>query len=260
MAYENIIVSTEGPVTTITLNRPKANALSLDLVKELRAAVTAAESDTAVRVILITGGEGKFFAAGADIPTLQQDREDPLKEGSLLSEGLKTMTAIEECSKPVVAVVNGFALGGGCEICLACHLRIAADTAIFGQPEINLGIIPGWGGTHRLPRLIGEGRANDWLLTGRNEQADEALTAGLVCKVVPAAELAGAAQELAKLLASKPAVATAQTLKIGRERARHPDQGEALEAEGFKAAAASEDATEGIAAFLEKRAPNFTGN
>lgn len=259
MAYENIIVNTEGPVTTITLNRPKANALSLDLVKELRGAVTEAESDNGVRVILITGGEGKFFAAGADIPTLQKDRDDPLAEGTLLAEGLKTMAAIEDCTKPVVAVVNGFALGGGCEICLACHLRIAAETAIFGQPEINLGIIPGWGGTHRLPRLIGESRANDWLLTGRNVMADEALAIGFVCKVVPHAALQDAAKELAGVLASKPAVAVAQTLKIGRERARHPEKGEALEAEGFTVAAASQDAAEGIAAFLEKRAPQFRG-
>lgn len=259
MAYENIIVSTDEAVTTITLNRPKANALSLDLVKELRAAVGEAQRDSAIRVILITGGEGKFFAAGADIPTLQKDRGNPLGEGTLLSEGLVTMSAIEHCSKPVVAVVNGFALGGGCEICLACHLRIAADTAVFGQPEINLGIIPGWGGTHRLPRLIGESRANDWLLTGRNVSADEAFAAGFVCKVVPHAELQPAAAELAKLIASKPPVAIAQTLKIGVERARHPENGEALEAKAFLVASASKDADEGISAFLEKRPAKFTG-
>lgn len=259
MSYENLIVNTEEQTTTITLNRPKANALSLGLMAELKTAVEAAEADDAVRVILITGGEGRFFAAGADIPSLQASREAPLAEGSLLAEGLKTIATIEQCSKPVVAVVNGMALGGGCEVCLACDLRIAADTAIFGQPEINLGIIPGWGGMHRLPKLIGNARATDWLLTGRNVTADEALEAGLVCRVVPAAELMGAARELAATLASKPAVATAETLRILHEHALDPSRGVALEAEGFTRAAASADAAEGISAFVEKRQAKFTG-
>lgn len=260
MDYQNLLVSTDGPARVITLNRPKANALSLDLMRELLHAVEGAVADAAVRVILITGGEGKFFAAGADIPSLQASLNDPLTSGGMLAEGLKTIHAIENSPKPVVAVINGIALGGGCEICLACHLRIAADTASFGQPEINLGIIPGWGGMHRLPQLIGESRAKDWLLTGRQVGAEEALAAGLLCKVVPAAELAAAARELAGVLASKPAVATAQTLHILRERARFPELGAELEAEGFTVAARSHDAAEGVAAFLEKRAAQFTGN
>lgn len=259
MEYQNLIVQQDEAITTITLNRPKANALSLDLMTELGAALAAAEADPAVRVVLITGGEGKFFAAGADIPTLAATRHDPLVDGGLLAVGLKTINAIEACSKPVVAVVNGIALGGGCEICLACHIRIASDGALFGQPEINLGIIPGWGGTHRLPQLVGESRAREWLLTGGNISAAEALQAGLVSKVVPHAELPAAARALAEILAAKPAVATAETLRILRERVLNPERGQTLEAEGFQRAARSNDAGEGIAAFLEKRKPTFTG-
>lgn len=260
MSYQFLLTQQDGPVLTITLNRPKANALSLELITELRQAVEAAEADAATRVVLITGGDGKFFAAGADIPTLQATRHDPLVEGGLLAEGLRTMETIEHCTKPVVAVVNGIALGGGCEICLACHLRIASDQAMFGQPEINLGIIPGWGGTHRLPLIVGDGHAREWLMTGRNVSAQEALAAGLVSKVVPHEDLRSAAMELANLLAAKPAVAMRETLSILRQRALQPQLGADLESKGFVAAAASNDAAEGITAFLDKRAPNFKGD
>lgn len=258
MPYTNILVESGNGCTWITLNRPKANALSLGLMLELREAVLAANADPAVRVILITGGEGKFFAAGADIPTIQATLADPMAEGGLLAEGLTTMNAIAACDTPVIAVVNGFALGGGCELSLACHLRIAADTAVFGQPEINLGIIPGWGGMHRLPTIIGDGRAREWLMTARNIPAAEALEAGLVSKVVPAAELRAAAQDLANILKSKPAVAMRQTISILRGRALRPDRGAELEKAGFEVAARSADAVEGVAAFVEKRTPNFT--
>lgn len=259
MPYEFIRVEALGAYAVITLDRPKVNSFSIELVTEVGDAVRALEADAAVGAIVITGAGDRFFSAGADIPTLQASLGDPLAPGGLLATGLETMAAIENCSKPVIAAINGIAMGGGCEICLACHLRIAADTAKFGQPEINLGVIPGWGGTHRLPRLIGESKAMDWLLTGRTFDAAEALAAGLVCKVVPAADLMTAAGELATLVASKPAVARKATLDVVRGCTRHPEQGEALEAEGFKAAAASADAAEGIAAFLEKRAPSFTG-
>lgn len=259
MEYQNLLLSSEGHTLIITLNRPKANALSLDLMTEVRHAVQSGIEDRNVRVMIITGGEGKFFAAGADIPSLQSSLQDPLAQGGMLAGGLETIRTIDTSPKPIIAAVNGLALGGGCEICLACHLRIAADIAVFGQPEINLGIIPGWGGMHRLPLLIGESRARDWLLTGRQVSAQEAQQAGLVCKVVPAEELPAAALELAAQLASKPPVAMAQTLSILRERALHPSHGEALEAAGFKACCASQDAIEGVAAFLEKRPAKFTG-
>ena len=259
MSYEFILVDTQDECTWITLNRPKANALSRELMVELRDAVVQADADPAVRAILITGGEGRFFAAGADIPTIQGSLDDPMAEGRLLAEGLETMDRIEACNTPVVAVVNGVALGGGCELALACHLRIAADTALFGQPEINLGIIPGWGGTHRLPMIVGDGRARDWLLTGRQVTAQEALEAGLVSRLVPADQLKQTAQELADTLKGKPAVAMRETLHLLRERPRHPAEGAVLEASAFDRAARSKDAAEGVAAFLEKRAPRFSG-
>lgn len=259
MRYENILFHTDASCAWITLNRPKANALSRELLLELRDAVTQADTDPAIRVILITGGEGRFFAAGADIPTIQASLDDPMAPGRLLAEGLETMDRIEACNTPVVAVVNGVALGGGCELALACHMRIAAASALFGQPEINLGIIPGWGGTHRLPVIVGDGRARDWLLTGRQVTSQEALEAGLVSRVVPPEDLPGAARELAELLKSKPAVAMRETLHLLRERPRRPAEGAALEAAAFERAARSKDAEEGVTAFLEKRAPRFTG-
>jgi len=259
MAYDNIIVDTTGNIVTITLNRPKANALSTDLMKELREAITEADEDAAVRVIVITGGEGKFFAAGADIPTIATTLDDPMAEGKLLAEGLKTVNRIEACTKPVVAAVNGMAFGGGCEVCLACHMRIAASNALFGQPEINLGIIPGWGGMHRLPKIIGNGRAYDWLMTGRTVSAEEALSAGLVSQVVAPEELAETAAKLAQVLASKAPIAMRETLGILKDRALNPGQSHELEKAGFEKAATSKDATEGVQAFLEKRKPSFTG-
>lgn len=259
MSYQYVQVESGGGVTWIVLNRPKANALSLDLIVELRAAVDAADADPAVRVILITGGAGKFFAAGADIPTIHASLDDPMAEGRLLAEGVKTMDRIEACNTPVVAVVNGVALGGGCELALACHLRIAADTALFGQPEINLGIIPGWGGTYRLPWIVGDGRARDWLMTGRQVSAQEALEAGLVSRLAPADQLKAAAEELAAVLARKPVVAMRETLNMLRQRPRRPDEPAAMEAHCFATAAKSKDAAEGITAFLEKRPANFTG-
>ncbi len=259
MAYENLIVEAAEQYVLITLNRPKANALSIDLLRELRQAVQEAEANPALRVIIITGGAGRFFAAGADIPTIHGQLDNPMAEGRLLAEGLKTMNVIADCTKPVVAAVNGMALGGGCELTLACHLRIASSQAVFGQPEINLGIIPGWGGMHRLPRLIGDARAHDWLMTARNIAAEEALQAGLVSAVTAPEDLLEAAKKLAATLAAKPAAAMRETLRVLRERALHPDQGAALEKAGFEAAARSKDAAEGIAAFLEKRPPQFTG-
>lgn len=258
MEYQYLLVEKKTGYAVITLNRPKANALSCELIKELGSAVHELENDAAVASILITA-TGKFFSAGADVPTIQKTLPDPFAEGTLLTEGLKTIDIIETCTKPVIAAINGVAVGGGCEMILACDIRIAADTACFGQPEINIGIVPGWGGAHRLPRLIGESRAVEWMLTGRMVSAQEALEAGLVCKVVPAAELPEAAAQLAQSLAQKPRVAVRGILRAVHERALHPDRGKAVEAESFSEAALTKDAAEGVAAFLEKRAPNFIG-
>ncbi len=253
-----LIVDKRDGYAVVTLNRPKANALSLEVMTELGDAMKALDDDPDAGAIIITGGEGKFFSAGADVPTLQASLDNPFGDGLLLSTGIRTVNEIESSTTPVIAAVNGIALGGGCELCLACHMRVASDEAKFGQPEINLGIVPGWGGTHRLPRLIGEARAMDWLLTGRVVSAQEALEAGLISKMVPASSLMETAEECAKLVASKPAVAKRVTLRAVLQRALHPAQGVQLEADAFKEAAQSADAREGIAAFLEKREAKFT--
>ena len=172
---------------------------------------------------------------------------------------MRTINTLAAFPKPVIAAVNGIAVGGGCEVTLACHMRIAADSAAFGQPEVKLGIIPGWGGTHRLPRLIGESRAMDWLLTGRMVSVEEALEAGLVCKIVPQGLLRETALETAKSLAALPAVALQMTLKSVMGQALEPARGIEIEAQCFADAGRSEDAAEGVAAFLEKRTPKFVG-
>jgi enoyl-CoA hydratase len=260
MTYQNITCEHHEGYAVITLNRPKANALSQDLMQELAHAMDALRDDHAVRCVVITGGAGKFFSGGADLASVQVQLGD-LSSGrdGFIETGLRTINAIEAFPKPVIAAVNGIAVGGGCELALACHLRIAADTASFGQPEIKLGIIPGWGGTHRLPRLIGESRAMDWLLTGRSVSAQEAFEAGLVCKVVPHAMLESTTAEMAKALSYLPAVALRVTLRCVQGRAVDPAAGMDLEAEAFAEAGRSKDAAEGVAAFLEKRAPRFVG-
>ncbi|GMW03447.1 MAG: enoyl-CoA hydratase [Candidatus Hydrogenedentota bacterium] len=259
MTYKWVQTDIVDRVGVITLNRPKANALSLELVTEIGEAVAEMRADSAIGAIVLTGGEGRFFSGGADILSLQASMGEPFKEGTPLPAGLKTMDIVEGCSKPVIAAVNGIAVGGGCELSLASHVRIASDTAQFGLPEINLGIVPGWGGCHRLPRLVGESRALEWMLSGRMITAEEALHAGLVCKVVPLAELRGAAMELARTLAAKAPVALKAILHAVHGAALHPDRARILEAEAFAEACASADAREGVAAFLEKRPPAFTG-
>jgi len=257
--YENVQLERADGYAVLAMNRPKANALSAGLVNDIRAALDEVREDSTVRCVLLTSALERFFSGGADIPSLRESLGKTPSENSLTAYGLSLVNGIEAFPKPVVALVNGMALGGGCELSLACHMRIASETAQFGQPEINLGIIPGWGGTHRLPRLIGEARAMDWLLTGRMVGAQEAFQAGLVCKVVPADQLLSAGKELAAVLASKPAVATQVTLRVVLERSIYPERGHELEAAGFQEAAASKDAAEGVAAFLEKRPAKFTG-
>ena len=259
MAYENILVERHEGYAVIALNRPKANALNKALLTELRTAVEELDADAAFRCILITSNNPRFFSAGADIPSIMETFNDPFQADAMTTAGLGLVDRIEESGTPVVAVINGVAVGGGCELLLSCHMRIAADTAQFGQPEVNIGIVPGWGGCHRLPRMIGEARAMDWILTGRMVSAQEAHQAGLVAQVVPADKLMDAAHDLGKLLASKPPVAVRGILRAVRECSLYPERGKSLEAEAFIEAARSKDATEGVTAFLEKRAPRFTG-
>jgi enoyl-CoA hydratase/carnithine racemase len=244
----------------ITLDRPKVNALSAELLANVAHALDTCNSREGVRAIVITGGDSKFFCGGADIPTLKESLDAPFAPGAPLATGLDLMDRIASSTIPVIAAVNGFALGGGCELAMACHIRIASESAIFGQPEINLGIVPGWGGCHRLPRLIGESRALEWLLTGRMVSAQEAMEAGLVSKIVPGEDLAESAREMAETLAGKPPVAVRAILRAVHESALHPEAGKSLESEAFTETAASADAREGISAFMEKRSPKFRGN
>ncbi|MBC7339746.1 MAG: enoyl-CoA hydratase/isomerase family protein [Firmicutes bacterium] len=258
MAYNNILVDREPPLLTITVNRPPANALSRATIGEIRQAIDEAAADEEVRVIIITGSGHYIFIAGADVsefPTLdeQSGRE-------LLEAGHALFTAIETLPKPVIAAINGTCLGGGLELAMACDIRVAVESARFGQPEINLGIMPGWGGTQRLPRLIGKGRAMELLLTGDMIKAPEAQRIGLVNRVVPEGELMAQTKNLARKLAAQAPVAMATMKKVVFEGLGQPLP-EALRTEvaGFLHLFGTEDAKEGIAAFLGKRKPQFKG-
>src|SRR5687767_2974596 len=206
MNFENLLLERNGAVGVLTINRPQVlNALNTPTIEELRQAVLALKHDAAVRVVIITGAGDKSFVAGADINELAVQRPAQGKEHAL--RGQHVLDLIENMGKPVIAAINGYALGGGCELAMACTLRIAADTARLGQPEINLGILPGYGGTQRLARLVGKGIALDLLLSGRQISATEALQIGLVNRVVPSAELMAECRKLASELATQAPVA-----------------------------------------------------
>lgn len=259
MAFENLTLERDGAIAVLTLNRPKVlNALDSATVDELRRAVLDVKHDHALRVLIITGAGDKSFVAGADINELATQSPPQGKEHAL--RGQHVLDLIENMGKPVIAAINGFALGGGCELALACTLRIAADTARLGQPEINLGIMPGYAGSQRLPRLVGKGVALDLLLTGRQVKADEALRIGLVNRVVPAAGLMADARALAAELASKAPIAAQYIIEAVNRGLEIPlDKGQFLEATLFGLVASTEDMREGTTAFLEKRKPRFAG-
>ena len=256
---ENVRYTVESGIAWITVQRPeKLNALDRATVGEIRKAVTGALGDDAVRVIAVTGAGEKAFIAGADIGEMSRLGAAEAQRFSLYLQ--ESLDVIERSPKPVIAAVNGFALGGGCELAMACHLRIAADGARFGQPEVNLGLIPGAGGTQRLPRLVGRGRALEWILSGEMMMAQEAHRIGLVNRVVPAAELREAVTAFARVLSQRSPVALARCLEAvltGVECS----QGAALRLEAglFGLSFATEDMREGTQAFLEKRRPEFTG-
>lgn len=255
MAFETIIVDTEEHVTTIRLNRPDAmNALSQELLNELVEAVEAAANNDAVRCIIITGSE-KAFAAGADIGEMSEKTFVDAFGGDLFTAQTET---ILRCRKPIIAAVAGYALGGGCELAMMCDFIIAADTAKFGQPEINLGVVAGLGGTQRLTRLVGKSKSMDMHLTGRFMNAEEAERAGLVSRVVPAKKLMEETQSAAQKISEKSMLA-AMVVKESVNRAEETSLREGLlfERRMFQALFATEDQAEGMSAFLEKREAQF---
>ena len=259
MNFDNLLLERDGPVAILTVNRPAVlNALNTPTTDELRRAVLDLKHDAAVRAVIITGAGEKAFIAGADINELAALRPAQGKEHA--QRGQHVLDLIENMGKPVIAAINGFCLGGGCELAMACTLRIAADTARIGQPEINLGILPGYAGSQRLPRLVGKGVALDLLLTGRQIKADEALAIGLVNKVVPAAQLMPAAKELAAELATKAPIAVQYIIEAVNRGLEIPfDKAQVHEATLFGLVASTADMREGTRAFLEKRKAQFKG-
>ena len=256
MNFENVIVEKDGAVAVVTLNRPQAlNALSYGLVKDLSLAMQELDRDNEVRVIIITGGE-KVFAAGADIKEMA-DR-GPFDER--IHERLGYRDQINKIAKPVIAAVSGFALGGGCELAMSCDIIVASESARFGQPEVNLGIIPGSGGTQRLTHLVGKHRAMEMVLTGDIINAADAERFGLVNRVVPVELLLEEAKNVAKKIAAKPALAIREAKEaVLKADNSSLDEGLEFERKAFYLLFASEDRAEGMRAFLEKRKPEFKG-
>ena len=256
MEPDVVRVERSGAHAVVTIDHPKANAISRAVIEQLTAAFDQLETDQTVRAVVVTGAGPRFFAAGADI----KEFPERAREGRAASGGMPLATRMMEYPKPTIAAVNGIAFGGGCELAMACDVRIAARSASFGQPEINLGIIPGWGGTQRLPRLIGVGRAMLSLLLGDAIDADTALNWGLVSQVVDNAELPTAAAALAERLAAQPPLAVAAIKRCINEGMDRP-LAEALQVEQreFVAIFGSEDAREGVSAYLEKRSPTWSG-
>ncbi|MBI2942455.1 MAG: enoyl-CoA hydratase/isomerase family protein [Chloroflexi bacterium] len=254
---KTIAVERDGAIVTVTINNPPVNALSLGTVDEIERVFHDLATDPSVKAVIITGAGSRTFAAGANIREIEAiDSAEAAQQ--FARRGQTVFDQIEAFDRPVIAAVNGVCFGGGNELAMACHFRVAAERARFGQPEINLGVIPGWGGTQRLPRLVPNGRARLLLLTGESISAAEAQQIGLVDRVVPDDHLATAALDLARVLASKPAVATRLILRALREGLPLPvADGERVEAQCLAEASRSEDWREGIRAFLEKRPPRF---
>ena len=259
MAYENLLYEKKDGMAYITFNRPKVlNALNRKTIEELHHALLDAKNDDAVRVLILTGAGEKAFVAGADIGELALQTPVNGKEFSLYGQGVFHL--LETMGKPSICAINGFALGGGCEFALSCTIRIASETAKLGQPEVKLGILPGYGGTQRLARLCGKGAAHELCLTGEMITAEEALRIGLVNHVYEPAELIPAAEAIAKkIIANGPLAVkfTMEAIERGAEMAQ--EEGLFLEATLFGVACATEDMREGTKAFLEKRPAQFKG-
>lgn len=258
MNYKNLLLDINEHIAVLTLNRPeKLNALNHETLSELQQALELVQNDENIFVVIITGSGEKAFVAGADITEINKLN---MLDGKKFAEfGQSVFSMIEKFDKPVIAAVNGFALGGGCELALSCHIRIASENAKFGQPEVNLGIIPGYGGTQRLTRLINSGRAAEMILTADMIDSSEALRIGLVSKVYPQSELQSKAFEIASKIASKGQQAIGLALKaikvVDEVSSR---EGQNIEATLFALCCGTEDFKEGTQAFLEKRKPTFT--
>lgn len=257
--YDNIRVEIDDRIATVTFDRPEVmNALNEATTADLGRALDALERNDDVGVLVLTGAGEKAFVAGADIKEL--DTYGAVEAQAAARTGQRILDRLEQFPKPVIAAINGYALGGGCEVALACHVRIMADTAKIGLPEIGLGVIPGHGGTQRLPRLIGKGRALELICTGRHVAAEEAERLGLVGRVVPADELEATVRELAAELAAKPPIALRYALEAVHQGVQGTlAEGQAIEADLFGLCFATEDQSEGMSAFLEKRKPEWKG-
>lgn len=257
--FENLKFEIKGAIAYITVNRPKVlNALNTATIAELHAAFSAVRDENEIRVAILTGEGEKAFIAGADINELAAQGPVQAKEYAL--RGQAAFDLIENCGKPVIACVNGFALGGGCELAMACTLRLASENAKFGQPEVKLGLLPGYGGTQRLPRLVGKGRAMQMILSGDMITAQEACRIGLVNEVLPAAELISRAEALAaKIIANGPLACRYAIEAVNKGMEMTLQEGLFLEASLFGLCCATEDKNEGTKAFLEKRQAQFQG-
>jgi enoyl-CoA hydratase len=259
MNYENILISTENNIATITINRPtKLNALNKATIQELHTAFEAAEKNDAIRVIILTGSGEKAFVAGADIAEFANFS---VTEGAQLAQQGQELLFdfVENLKTPVIAAVNGFALGGGLELAMACHFRVASDNAKMGLPEVSLGVIPGYGGTQRLPQLIGKGRAMEMIMTAGMVPADEAYRAGLVNHVVPQAELLSFCNGIAQRILKNSPTAISQAINAVNANFKDGVNGYKTEIDAFGFCFGTEDFKEGTTAFLEKRKATFVG-
>jgi enoyl-CoA hydratase/carnithine racemase len=259
LTLANVQYEKKGAIAYVTVNRPKVlNALNTPTWKDLRTAFEDARDDAAIRGVILTGAGNKAFIAGADIGELAHVAAFEAEQSSRF--GQDVLDLIENLGKPVIAAVNGFALGGGCETAMACTIRIAVDSAKFGQPEVGLGLVPGGGGTQRLPRLVGKGRALQLILSGETITAQEAYRIGLVNEIVPSAELIGRAEAILKRITTNAPIAVKLSLEaVNKGLETSQGQGLLLEASYFGLCASTEDKKEGTTAFLEKRAPQFHG-
>ena len=256
---DNVKIEVRDGILILRIDRPKVlNALNGQTVEEIYRVFAAARDDATIKAVIVTGGGEKAFVAGADITELAQ--KTPITGKDTSQRGQFIFSFIERFPKPVIAAINGFALGGGCELALACHIRIASDKAQIGLPEVSLGIIPGYGGTQRMARLLGKGKALELICTGDRIGADEALRIGLVNKVVPGDQLLIAAEEMARKIMTRGPLAVRAAIEAVMSGSEMPfEEGQFLEAALFGLLCASEDTKEGMQAFIEKRTANFQG-